>query len=278
MEPEHSRLSIKRQCELLGLARSSWYYQPVGESPENLALMRLLDEQYTETPHYGVRRMRAWLRTQGHEVNDKRVRRLLRKMGLMAIYPKPRLSQPGKTTQVYPYLLKGVTIETPDQVWSTDITYIRLRGGFIYLTAVIDWYSRYVLAFEVSNSLDTGFCLSALDQALAQGRPSIFNTDQGSQFTSDAFIERLKAAEVKISWDGRGRALDNVFVERLWRSVKQEEVYLNEYRNVPEAYERLSAYFEFYNERRRHQSLGYRTPIEIYLGRKGPKPSDGDLK
>lgn len=278
MEPEHSRLSIKRQCELLGLARSSWYYQPVGESPENLALMRLLDEQYTETPHYGVRRMRAWLRTQGHEVNDKRVRRLLRKMGLMAIYPKPRLSQPGKTTQVYPYLLKGVTIETPDQVWSTDITYIRLRGGFIYLTAVIDWYSRYVLAFEVSNSLDTGFCLSALDQALAQGRPSIFNTDQGSQFTSDAFIERLKAAEVKISWDGRGRALDNVFVERLWRSVKQEEVYLNEYRNVPEAYERLSAYFEFYNERRLHQSLGYRTPIEIYLGRKGPKPSDGDLK
>lgn len=278
MEPEHSRLSIKRQCELLGLARSSWYYQPVGESPENLALMRLLDEQYTETPHYGVRRMRAWLRTQGHEVNDKRVRRLLRKMGLMAIYPKPRLSQPGKTTQVYPYLLKGVTIETPDQVWSTDITYIRLRGGFIYLTAVIDWYSRYVLAFEVSNSLDTGFCLSALDQALAQGRPSIFNTDQGSQFTSDAFIERLKAAEVKISWDGRGRALDNVFVERLWRSVKQEEVYLNEYRNVPDAYERLSAYFEFYNERRLHQSLGYRTPIEIYLGRKGPKPSDGDLK
>lgn len=278
MEPEHSRLSIKRQCELLGLARSSWYYQPVGESLENLALMRLLDEQYTETPHYGVRRMRAWLRTQGHEVNDKRVRRLLRKMGLMAIYPKPRLSQPGKTTQVYPYLLKGVTIETPDQVWSTDITYIRLRGGFIYLTAVIDWYSRYVLAFEVSNSLDTGFCLSALDQALAQGRPSIFNTDQGSQFTSDAFIERLKAAEVKISWDGRGRALDNVFVERLWRSVKQEEVYLNEYRNVPEAYERLSAYFEFYNERRLHQSLGYRTPIEIYLGRKGPKPSDGDLK
>lgn len=264
IEPEHSSISLARQCELVGLARSSYYYQSVPESEENLLLMRLLDEQYTRTPFYGIQKMTAWLRTQGHEVNHKRVARLLRQMGLMAVYPAPRLSQPGEQTVRYPYLLRGLSIERVNQVWSTDITYIRLQRGFLYLVAIMDWYSRYVLAWRTSITLETAFCLEALEQAFAQACPEIFNHDQGSQFTSTAFTSRLQAAGVRISWDGRGRALDNIFVERLWRSVKYEEVYLKEYQSVSEAERGLNAYFQFYNQERLHQSLEYQTPVQVY--------------
>jgi putative transposase len=259
-------MSIERQCELLGVARSSYYYQPRAENEENLYLMRLLDEQYTRTPFYGTRKMTAWLQTQGYEVNRKRVTRLLRQMGLEAVYPKPRLSLPGLTQQRYPYLLRGMSITRCNQVWSCDITYIRLQRGFVYLMAVMDWFSRYVLAWEVSITLDTSFCLEALDRALKIARPEIFNSDQGVQFTSTEFTKRLKAAEIRISWDGRGRALDNIFVERLWRSVKYEEVYLKDYPTVPEAVSNLGAYFTFYNQERLHQALDYQTPRQVYQG------------
>jgi putative transposase len=255
---------VTRQCELVGVARSSVYYQAAGESTDNLALMRLLDEQYTRTPFYGVRRMTEWLHTQGHAVNHKRVARLLRVMGIEAIYPRKRLSQPAPGHQVYPYLLRGVAIERPDQVWSTDITYIRLRRGFAYLVAVLDWYSRYVLSWELSATLETGFCLAALERALGAGAPEIFNTDQGSQFTSADFTGRLQAAGIAISMDGRGRALDNVFVERLWRTVKYEEVYLRDYADLADAVSQLGRYFRFYNRERLHQALGYRTPQQVY--------------
>ena len=266
IEPGHPELSIAHQCELLGLARSSYYYEPVPESEENLRLLRLLDEQYTRTPFYGTRKMTAWLHTQGYSVDRKRVRRLLRMMGLEAIYPKPRISVPGTVEQRYPYLLRGMTISRCNQVWSCDITYIRLARGFIYLMAVIDWFSRYVLSWEISITLDTSFCLEALDQALRVATPEIFNTDQGVQFTSADFTNRLKAADVRISWDGRGRALDNIFVERLWRSVKYEEVYLKDYHSVPEAVSNLRAYFRFYNHERLHQALDYQTPAQVYSG------------
>lgn len=259
-------MSISRQCQLVGLPRASFYYQPQPESKENLMLMRLLDEQYTLTPFYGIRRMTAWLQTQGHSVNHKRVARLLRLMGLEAIYQKPRLSQPGAGHQIYPYLLRGLKIERRNQVWSTDITYIRLHGGFIYLTAVIDWYSRYVLSWEISTTLETEFCASALNQALEQATPEIFNTDQGVQFTSQAFTGILKERKIAISMDGRGRALDNIFVERLWRSVKYEEVYLYDYESVPQAIAGLDKYFKFYNHERLHQSLNYKTPATVYKG------------
>jgi len=226
--------------------------------------MRLLDEQYTRCPFYGVRRMRAWLESGGYTVNEKRVRRLLRKMGLLAIYPKPCVSQPATGAQVYPYLLRKTRIERVNQVWSTDITYIRLLQGFIYLVAIMDWHSRYVLAWEVSNTLESSFCIAALDRALQQAEPEIFNSDQGAQFTSLTFTERLLQHGIKISMDGRGRALDNIFVERLWRSVKYEEVYLKEYRYAPDAITGLGGYFEFYNRERLHQSLGYKTPEAVY--------------
>lgn len=226
--------------------------------------MRLLDEQYTRTPFYGIRRMTAWLQQQGYQVNHKRVARLLRLLGLEAIYQKPRWSQPGTGQQIYPYLLRGLKIERRNQVWSTDITYIRLHGGFVYLTAVLDWYSRYVLSWEVSTTLETDFCTSALKQALAQATPEIFNTDQGVQFTSQAFTGLLKARQIAISMDGRGRALDNIFVERLWRSVKYEEVYLSDYAGVPQAITGLGKYFKFYNHERLHQSLNYQTPAAVY--------------
>ena len=210
------RLSVRRQCDLLGLSRGSWHYRSVGESEENLQLMRLLDEQYTRTPFYGVLRMNAWLRRQGYTVNEKRVRRLLRIMGLMALYPGPKTSQPAPAHRIYPYLLRGVAITQPNFVWSTDITYIRLAHGFVYLVAIMDWYSRYVLAWRLSNSLETRFCVEALDQALSSAAPAIFNTDQGAQFTSAEFTSRLDQRGIRISMDGRGRALDNIFVERLW--------------------------------------------------------------
>lgn len=228
--------------------------------------MRLLDEQYTKTPFYGVMRMTAWLRQEGHPVNPKRVRRLLRKMGLWAIYPAPSTSRAAPEHRIYPYLLRNVPIREVNQVWSTDITYIRMHKGFCYLVAVIDWFSRYVLSWEVATSLEASFCIAALDRALGVGsdRPQVFNSDQGVQFTSLDFTARLLAEEIKISMDGRGRALDNIFVERLWRSVKQEEVYIREYRSVGEAVNRLGDYFDFYNHRRLHQSLGYKTPAAIY--------------
>jgi putative transposase len=229
IEPDHPQISIARQCDLVGLSRSSYYYMPEGETAENLHLMRLLDEQYTRTPFYGVRRMTVWLGQQGYAVNPKRVARLLRTMGLETIYPKPQRSQPHPTHRIYPYLLRGVPITRVNQVWSTDITYIRLQGGFVYLVAVMDWFSRYVLSWALSITMDVEFCLEALEQALAVATPDIFNSDQGAQFTSLAFTERLMTAGIRISMDGRGRALDNVFVERLWRTVKYEEVYLKDY-------------------------------------------------
>jgi putative transposase len=248
----------------VGVARSGLYYRPVVVDEETLELMRLLDEQYTRTPFYGIRRMTAWLRTQGFAVNHKRVGRLLRLLGLDAIYPKPNLSAPAPAHRIYPYLLRNVAIVRVDQVWSTDITYVRLRGGWVYLVAIIDWYSRYVLSWELSVTMETSFCISALEWALMGSRPEIFNTDQGSQFTSAAFTSTLEEAGIAISMDGRGRALDNVFVERLWRSVKYEEVYLKDYSDVSEARENLRRYFEFYNRERLHQALGYRTPEAVY--------------
>lgn len=227
--------------------------------------MRLLDEQYTQTPFYGTRKMTAWLHTEGYAINRKHVTRLLRLMGLEAIYPKPHLSDPGAVSQKYPYLLRNVTIDRLNYVWSTDITYIRLAKGFVYLVAILDWFSRYVLAWELSITLDTSFCLEALEKAFQVATPDIFNTDQGVQFTSNEYIQRLKEAKVRISWDGRGRALDNIFVERLWRSVKYEEVFIKDYRTVTDARKGLQEYFQFYNHKRIHQALDYQTPAQVYL-------------
>jgi putative transposase len=240
-------LSIKRQCRLGGLSRSALYYQPVGETAENLGLMRLLDEQYMRTPFYGVLKMTDWLDKQGYSVNLKRVRRLMRLMGLEAIYAKPRLSDPAPGHRIYPYLLRGLAIEQPNVCWATDITYIRLRQGFVYLVAIMDWYSRYVLSWEVSINLETNFCITALDWALKEAKPAIFNSDQGAQFTSQAFTNRLSNHGIAISMDGKGRALDNVFVERLWRTVKYEDIYLKDYVDVGAVIAGLRDYFRFYN-------------------------------
>ena len=259
---------MQAQCALLGLPRSSWYYQPVPPSPSTQELLDRLDEQYTRTPFYGSRRMTAWPRSAGYPVNRKRVRRLLQLLGLETLYPKPKTSTPAPGHRIYPYLLRGLPITHADQVWSSDITYIRLAQGWVYLVAILDWYSRYVVAWEVSNSLDSAFCVAALERALAQTRPGIFNTDQGSQFTSQEFTSRLLDAQVRISMDGRGRALDNVFVERLWRTVKYEEVYLKDYDSPRTARQGLSSYLQFYNEERLHQSLGYQAPAAVYWGGK----------
>lgn len=266
----HPELSVRRQCALLGMSRSGFYYEPVGPDAEDLALRRLLDEQYTKTPFYGVRKMKAWLETLGYSVGQNRVRRLLREMGLYAVYPKPRLSFNGTEHRRYPYLLRGLKIERPNQVWSADITYVRLDGGFVYLVAVLDWFSRYVLSWELSNTLDADFCVAALDAALRRGTPEIFNSDQGVQFTSTGFVSRLEDEEIRVSMDGKGRCFDNIFVERLWRSVKYEEVYLQDYRTVADARTGLGNYFQLYNEERLHASLEYRTPSAVHwrgLGR-----------
>jgi putative transposase len=265
IELDHAELSLRRQCELLGLNRSTWYYEPAGESSENLQLMRLIDEQYLRTPFYGWPRMTASLRRAGYEVNHKRVQRLMQKMGLQAIYPKPKTSLTGKGHTIYPYLLRGLEIARSNQVWSADITYVPMRQGFMYLVAVMDWFSRYVLAWQLSNTLDGYFCLDALQLALQKGRPEIFNTDQGAQFTADAFTSCLASADIQISMDGRGRALDNIFIERLWRSVKYEDIYLKDYALVPELAAGLAHYFSFYNDERPHQSLDYRTPAEVHF-------------
>jgi len=261
VECAHTVLSVERQCELVGLARSTFYYASVRDATEDLALMRLLDEEYTRHPFYGVRRMRHWLQDQGWPVGLKRVRRLLRVMGLEAVYPKPRLSVPAPGHRIYPYLLRDLAVARPNHVWSTDITYIRMARGFVYLMAIMDWFSRYVLAWRLSITLEADFCVEALDEALeCHGTPEIFNSDQGAQFTSEAFTDRLLRQGVRISMDGRGRAFDNIFIERLWRTVKYEEVYLRDYQSVPDAREGLGAYFTFYNGERPHQALGNATP------------------
>lgn len=257
-------LTIKRQCELLELPRSTLYYQPCIDSPRNIELMRLMDEIYTQNPEYGSRRIRFELNTIGHPVGRDLVRTLMRRMGIEAVYPKPNLSKGHPEHKIYPYLLRGVKIDRVNQVWSTDITYIRMLNGFLYLTAVIDWYSRYVLSWKISNSLDGVFCREVLLEALGKGLPEIFNTDQGSQYTSPDFVSILTERGIRPSMDGRGRALDNVFVERLWRSVKYEHVFLREYRNGLELRDGLEEYFSHYNERRPHMSLNYEYPSEVY--------------
>ena len=265
IEPEHPHISIVRQCELLEISRSSYYYEPCPESAENLALMRQIDEQYLETPFYGSRRMTAYLQADGHPVNHKRIGRLMRLMGLEALYQKPRTSIPNKEHIVYPYLLRNVPIERVSQVWSTDITYVPMHRGFLYLTAIIDWYSRYVLSWRLSNSMDGSFCREALLEALERyGTPEIFNTDQGAQFTSPQFTSILLSHNVRISMDGRGRALDNVFCERLWRSVKYECLYLRVLETVPEVREALTWYFDLHNNRKPHQALKYTTPKAVF--------------
>ena len=264
IEPENEQISIKRQCELLGINRTSIYYRERLESVEDLELMRLIDTQYTETPFYGDRRMTVYWQNLGYQVNHKRVSKLMRKLGLEAIYPKPNLSKPAKEHLKFPYLLRGIKIENSNEVWATDITYISLKSGFIYLLAIMDWHSRFVIDFVVSNSLESTVFIETLQRSLAQGRPKIFNSDQGSQFTAIEWLKVLEEKQVQISMDGRGRCFDNIFVERLWRSVKQEEVYLKEYADVWEAEESLIKYFYFYNYERPHQSLNYQTPFEIY--------------
>jgi putative transposase len=266
VERGHLEISLRRQCELLGVNRSGLYYEPAGESEENLRLMRLLDEQYTRAPFYGSRKMTEWLATQGHVVNRKRVSRLMALMGLAAVYPKPRLSQPGEGHKIYPYLLRGVSVERANQVWSTDITYIRMAQGFVYLVAVMDWYSRFVLSWALSLTMELDFCVEALKCALRRGRPGIFNSDQGSQFTSELFTGELEGRRIAVSMDGRGRCMDNIFIERLWRSLKYEEVYLKDYESVAEARAGIERYLRFYNYERLHQSLDYRTPAAIYKG------------
>ena len=267
IEPAHPSLSVRRQCALVGLSRSSWHYECATESAENLRLMRRIDEEYLRHPFKGSRQMSAWLKDQGEPSNRKRVRRLMRLMGLEALYPKPRTTERNAAHRIYPYLLRNVEIMRPDHVWSTDITYIPLRVGYLYLAAILDWHSRFVLSWRLSNTLDVGFCLEALEEALSQSQPEIFNSDQGVQFTSEAFTSRLLSRTVRVSMDGKGRALDNVFVERLWRTVKYEEVYVKAYETPREAEASLAMYFRYYNEERFHSSLANRTPGAVYRGR-----------
>lgn len=269
-------MPISRQCELLGLSRSGYYYQGQGESALNLRLMNLIDEQYTKMPFYGIEKMTAWLKKSGYAVNPKRIRRLMRKMGLEAIYPKRNLSISRSEHKKYPYLLRDLTIEHPDQVWCADITYIRMAQGFLYLIAIMDWHSRYVLSWRLSNTLDTEFCNEALEAALAISQPEIFNTDQGVQFTSREFTGKIESCGIKISMDGRGRVFDNIFIERLWRSVKYEEVYAKNYESVRDAVEGLGRYFQLYNRERIHESLGYRTPHEVYFSGNNKNHDAGD--
>jgi len=257
-------LSIVRQCRLLDISRSGLYYQPKGISEEDLTLMKLIDRQYLATPFYGARKIAACLKSQNCSVNRKRVRRLMRVMGIKAIYRCPRTSKPAPGHKIYPYLLSGMRITRPNQVWAADITYIPMARGFLYLVAIIDWYSRYVLSWRLSNTLDAGFCVEALEEALRKGKPEIFNTDQGAQFTSEAFTGLLKQHGVKISMDGKGSYNDNLFIERLWRTVKYEEVYLKAYQDGRDTRIGLGNYFRFYNTERPHQTHGYRTPAEVF--------------
>jgi putative transposase len=261
----HQQLTVTRQCQLLGLPRSTFYHVPAPQSEENLRLMRVIDEVYTDSPFFGSRQMMRWLRRQGYRISRKRVRRLMRLLDLEAIYEKPSLSRANAAHPVYPYLLRDLVVDRPNQAWATDITYLPIQGGYIYLCAVLDWYSRRVLAWELSNTLDASFCVRAVGRAIAQfGPPEIFNTDQGCQFTSAEFTHPLLDRGVKLSMDGKGRCLDNVFVERLWRTVKYEEVYLKSYVSLIDAHAQLDHYFRFYNLRRPHSVHDGRTPDEAY--------------
>src|SRR5437773_22112 len=265
VERENLVLPVSQQCRLLAVSRSSIYRQPPAVSEEEHTIMVLIDRQYLARPYYGSRRMTAWLATQGHLVNRKRVQRLMRLMALVAIYQRPSTSKAAAAHKVYPYLLGGITIERVNQVWCSDVTYIPMAKGFLYLVVIMDWVSRAVLAWRLSNTLGAEFCVEALEEALSRyGRPEIFNTDQGSQFTSDEFTGTLQDHAITISMDGKGRYMDNIFVERLWRSLKYEEVYLNAYASVAEAKAGIGAWLGFYNEERQHQSLGYRTPRQAY--------------
>jgi len=265
IEPDHQVLSIRRQCELISLPRSSYYREPMSESSENLVLMRLIDEEYTRHPFYGSRKIRAWLNKQGYKVNRKRVQRLMQLMGLRSIAPQKRTSIAGEGHPVYPYLLGGLAIDHANHVWCSDITYIRLRRGFVYLTVVMDWHSRYVLSWEVSVTMDDSFCVSALERALRRhGCPEIFNTDQGSQYTGSGFTGVLKEHGIRISMDGKGRAMDNIMVERLWRTLKYEDIYIKDYETVEQLVGGLRDYFHFYNTERPHQGLGGSSPAEVY--------------
>ncbi len=272
VEFNQAPLSIRQQCALLGLNRATYYYVPAQASALNLQLMRLIDAQYLRTPFYGYPRMTAYLQHQGYAVNPKRVRRLMRQMGLEAVYPKRQTTVAAAGHKLYPYLLRHRVIERPNQVWSADITYIPMQRGFMYLVAILDWYSRYVLAWQLSNTLDSRFCLVALEQALTHATPEIFNTDQGAQFTAQTFTGRLEAAGIRVSMDGRGRALDNVFIERLWRSLKYEDIYLRDYATVPDLEAGLHRYFTFYNYERPHQSLGYQVPVKVHGGGESALP------
>jgi putative transposase len=265
IDPMHPRLSVVRQCELVSISRSGFYYQPASETPLNLMLMRLIDEQFLQTPWYGSRQMARHLRREGYGVGRKRVRRLMAKMGLVPIYQRPRTTVPHPDHQVYPYLLREMVIDRPNQVWCADITYIAMRRGFLYLVAVMDWSTRKVLSWRVSNTMDADFCIEALEEALARfGRPEIFNTDQGSQFTSPRFTGVLRDAGVRISMDGRGRWMDNVFIERLWRSLKYECIYLHAFETGSELRAGLADWISYYNARRPHSTLVGRTPDEAY--------------
>ena len=267
IDANNNQLSISRQCNLLGIAHSSQYYRPVAVNMETLALMNAIDRKYTELPFYGILKMTVAMNEQGFKVNHKKIARLMRLMGIHAIYAEPKLSIPGQNHVIYPYLLRNVSITSADHVWSTDITYVPMLKGFMYCVAVIDWYSRYVLAWDISNTQDADFCVSVLNKALRFGSPIIFNTDQGSQFTSDLFTQRLLESNISISMDGRGRALDNVFIERLWRSLKYEDLYLHNYSDSLALRDGMTKYFEFYNRQRYHQALNYRTPAEVYFHR-----------
>ena len=264
MDVTHPDISINRQCELLKVSKGALYYEPRPVDPYTLLLMDLIDKQHTKTPFYGSRRLMAWLNQQGHQVNRKRIQRLMKMMRIEAIYPKPKLTRRNEAHKIHPYLLKDVIIKRTDHVWSTDITYIRIGNGFVYLTAVIDWFSRYVLSWRLSNSLENTFCVEVLEEALRISKPEIFNTDQGCQYTAKNFLNVLTDSNIKVSMDSQGRALDNIFVERLWRTIKYEEVYLKDYQSMKEAQSSLKAYLTFYNKERLHQSLGYKTPESIY--------------
>ena len=264
IDTTNSDISINRQCELLKVSKGALYYQPKPIDQYTLLLMDLIDKQHTKTPFYGSRRLVAWLKQKGHPINRKRVQGLMKTMRIETIYPKPKLTRRNEDHKVYPYLLRGVNIERPNHVWSTDITYIRISNGFVYLTAVIDWFSRYVLSWRLSNSLENTFCVEVLEEALSIAKPEIFNTDQGSQYTAINFLKVLTDSDVKISMDSKGRALDNIFVERLWRTVKYEEVYLKDYQSMKEAQGSLKIYFNFYNKERLHQSLEYKSPESVH--------------
>lgn len=269
----HPSLSIREQCQLLGLNRSNLYYEPVPESPENLEIMRMIDEEYMRHPAKGQRQMVSYLERQGITVNRKRVKRLMKNMGLEALAPKPKTTITSKENKVYPYLLRGLEIARPDHVWCSDITYVPVRQGYLYLCAVMDWHSRFVISWRLSNSMDTTFVIEALEEALEKGRPEIFNTDQGSQFTSREFTSKLIEASIEISMDGRGRATDNVFIERLWRTVKYEEIYLKEYSSGVETNSSLSRFFDYYDFDRPHQGLGNQTPWEVYRPKRQKRPA-----